>query len=138
MYVLDTYAVLAWLANEEGADTVDAVLDEARQGRAEVLMTWVNVCEVYYITLRKSVDSVPPETAALRTVGILKELPITLVPADEELSLEAGRVKSRFPIPLADSYAAGLARQRNATLITGDREFQSLENAGWIKIRWIT
>ena len=81
MYVLDTYAALAWLANEEGADTVDAVLKEAK---------------------------------------------------------EAGRVKSRFHISLADSYAAGLARQRNATLVTGDPEFALPEKAGWVRIQWIT
>jgi len=46
---LDANVLLAYVGNEEGrADTVQALLDEARQGRIEVLTSVLSIAEVAY------------------------------------------------------------------------------------------
>ncbi len=47
-WVLDSYAVLALLQGEPGAEDVLKQIEAAQQGKSRVLMTWVNVGEVLY------------------------------------------------------------------------------------------
>ena len=49
--------------------------------------------------------------------------------------LQAAGDKSRHKISYADAFAAALAKQQNAELVTGDRQFRALE--GEIKIHWL-
>src|SRR5580700_10031091 len=47
----------------------------------------------------------------------------------------AADFKARFKLSLADAFAAALAKERKAELVTGDVEFKPLE--GEIKIHWL-
>ena len=53
-YVLDSFAVLAYLYNENGADKVKDVLVMALKDKAEIFVSAVNWAEVAYISKRKS------------------------------------------------------------------------------------
>lgn len=53
-YVLDSFAVFAYLNDEEGADQVEEILKGARAGEMEAYMHVVNLAEIFYLT-RKSV-----------------------------------------------------------------------------------
>ena len=48
IYVLDACAVIAALSNEEGADKVEAVYNEASSSNAKIVMNIINLLEVYY------------------------------------------------------------------------------------------
>ena len=48
---------------------------------------------------------------------------------------DAADFKARFKISLADAFAAALAKEKKAELVTGDREFKALEKE--IKIEWL-
>jgi ribonuclease VapC len=48
----------------------------------------------------------------------------------------AADFKSRFNLSLADAFAAALAKQYKAELVTGDPEFNAVEKE--VKIRWLT
>lgn len=61
--------------------------------------------------------------------------PIEIIDTDQPLTLEAEHFKARHKISFADAFAAGLAKQKKAELVTGDREFASLEDE--IKICWL-
>jgi predicted nucleic acid-binding protein len=54
------------------------------------------------------------------------------------LVFQAASLKARFPISYADAFAAALAIERGARLITGDHDFQPLEVARLLKIQWLT
>jgi uncharacterized protein len=43
--------------------------------------------------------------------------------------------KARFKLSLADAFAAALAKEKKAELVTGDPEFKSLDQE--IKIHWL-
>jgi len=46
--VFDAWALLTWLLNQPAAVQVEALLQKADQGEQEIVMSWINVGEVYY------------------------------------------------------------------------------------------
>lgn len=91
-------------------------------------MSEVNYAEAQYMIRRKDVND------AWRTIaGELVAAPILFHPADRRMADIAADFKARFRISLADAFAAALAKEKDATLVTGDPEFKVLEKE--IKIR---
>jgi predicted nucleic acid-binding protein len=128
--VLDSYSLIAYLENEDGAEKMIEVIQVARSAGKPLLLSVVNWGEVYYITLR--------ETGRERVEAVahlISTLPIELVPADLELTREAAEFKASKRISYGDCFAAALAKLRKAELVTGDEEFRQIEKE--IKILWI-
>ncbi len=128
--VLDSYALLALLRDESGAEIVAGLLERAGQQNRSVHMTEVNYAEVQYTIRRKD-----GETVWASIAGELLAAPIEFHAADRRLADVAAGFKARFKISLADAFAAALAKERKAELVTGDPEFRALEKE--IKIRWL-
>ena len=61
--------------------------------------------------------------------------PIEFHPVTRPLADMAAEFKSRISFSLADAFAAALAKEKKAELLTGDAEFKALEKE--IKIRWL-
>ncbi|RLF87766.1 PIN domain nuclease, partial [Thermococci archaeon] len=102
--VLDSYAILTYLLNEKGAERVEELLNKARNGEVKVYMNVVNLGEVYYvIARRKGVD-----VADFIIANLLKS-PILFIPADEHLSLIAGRIKAFHKLSYANAFATATA-----------------------------
>jgi predicted nucleic acid-binding protein len=57
----------------------------------------------------------------------MAQLPIRLVPADAELARHAAEFKANFNLPYVDTFAAALALQRKASLVTSDKDFARVE-----------
>ncbi|MFA6292341.1 MAG: type II toxin-antitoxin system VapC family toxin [Victivallales bacterium] len=129
-YVLDSFAVLAYLYNEDGAHKVKGVLVQALNDKAEIFITAVNWAEVAYISKRKS--GVAGWQAAASS---LTRLPIEIVPADIELANIASEFKYKYKLSLADAFAAALSKSKKAELLTGDPEFKQVEKE--IGFNWI-
>ncbi len=129
-FALDSYAVIAYLEGERGADTVREVLESCAAHDRPAVMCIVNWGEVYYQFLREAGEQV----AAL-VLSTMQTLPIELVDVDRELTLRAARYKAFHKLSYADAFAAALAHQRKAELVTGDKEFRAL--ADEVKIRWL-
>ena len=68
-------------------------------------------------------------------IGDIDNLPIEVVPVDRGLARLAAGFKARGGLSYADAFAAALAKERNAGLLTGDPELKTLENE--IKILWL-
>lgn len=128
--VLDTWSVMAFLEDEPASERVESIITEAHDAGIPLLMTVVNVAEVWYIFAR---DSSAAE--ADQGVSELKQLGIEFVEADWGLSFEAAKFKARHKMSLADCYAAALAKSSQADLVTGDHEFKQVADS--IKIDWL-
>ena len=128
--VLDSNALLAYFRGEEAALMVRELLHKAAGADRPVHMTEVNYAEVKY-TLWKKDGAAAWEQA----MEALKSLPIEFHAADRRLSDLAGDFKARFKMSLADAFAAALAKEKKAELVTGDPEFKALEKE--IKIFWL-
>ncbi|MDP2643670.1 MAG: PIN domain-containing protein [Desulfobacterales bacterium] len=66
----------------------------------------------------------------------MSKYPIELVNADKEQTLSAAILKSSYRMAYADCFAAALAMQLKAPLVTGDPEFHQLQKK--LAIQWIT
>ena len=128
--VLDSHALLAFLRGEPGEEQVAGLLEKAGVRDAPLHMTEVNYAEVKYTVARKDGPERWEEIAR-----DLPSLPIEFHAADRRLSDLAGDFKARFKMSLADAFAAALAKERKAELVTGDPEFKALEKE--IKIVWL-
>jgi predicted nucleic acid-binding protein len=123
-------AILEWINGRKPADTfVASLLAEAEDGKTRLLMSAINVGEVYYF-LRKQ-----------RFTGLAESwressrtLPVTIeVPSAEDI-WHAASLKGLFPISYADAFAAALSQKYNCPLVTGDLEFRSVDQ---LELDWI-
>ncbi len=120
-YVLDASALLAYLQNKPSGKKVNELLKEALRGRAEVLMSAVNHGEVYAWILREH-----GAERAGATMGALQPLPIRIIDVTSPRALRAAEVKLTYKLYYVDSFAAALAIENKATLVTSDSDFRKL------------
>ncbi len=128
--VLDASALLALLFDETGAEAVEALMHRAAEKDQPILMSAVNWAEVCY-----RVETRQGAIALTQAKEFASTTPVVVVPADRELSESAAAYKAAGQLALADAFAAALAKNRKADLVTADREFKSVE--GEIKILWL-
>ena len=128
--LLDSFAMLAFLNRERGFEKVRSLLRTARASSEPLLMNEITIGEAYYVTAKdRSVDHAEEFLRRLET------LPIQPVPNSLVNVLEAARVKARFPISYADAFVVATAIRMNATIVTGDPEFQAVRHL--VKIDWL-
>ena len=128
--VLDSFALIAYFRGEPAGAPVKELLQKASKADKPVHMTEANYAEVKYMIVRKDGAETWREAAK-----ILIALPIEFHPATRELAEVAADFKSRVSFSLADAFAAALAKEKKAELVTGDPEFKAVEKE--IKINWL-
>jgi predicted nucleic acid-binding protein len=128
--VLDSWSVLAYLEDEPAGQQVADVIADAHESDTPLMMTVVNAGEIWYITARET-----SEDDADRTIMELTQLGIQFFDADWKLAREASRFKVKGKMSFADCFAAALAKENKADLVTGDPEFKQVE--GEVKIHWL-
>jgi ribonuclease VapC len=128
--VLDSYAVITYLQRQAGYEEVANIFDGCITGNREVFFCIINWGEVMYHALRTG-----GEAKARLADDVMRALPINLVEANKELTLQAARLKAVYKMSYADCFAAALAKKKKCELVTGDKEFKQVEKE--VKIRWI-
>lgn len=128
--VLDSYALMAFFEDEPGADFVRGLIHKAVENDTSLLMTVVNLGEIWYSIARNN----SPEIAD-QYIHEIKGLGIEIVDADWNLTRQAAAFKANGNISYADCFAAALAKLKKAELVTGDKEFKALE--GEVKVAWV-
>jgi predicted nucleic acid-binding protein len=128
--VLDSFALIAYFRDEPGAKVVENLLVTAGRKDTPLHMTDVNYAEVKYSIVKKNGAAAWEEAAK-----ILQGLPIEFHSTNRLMADTAANFKARFKISLADAFAAALAKEKKAELVTGDPELRAL--AKEIKISWL-
>lgn len=131
VYVLDSYALIAHLEDETEGIPVGKMLKAARAGKVKLFLSVVNFGEVYYMTLRER----GPDMAENMRL-LIDQLPISIEGADRDLTLQAAILKAGHAIAYADCFAAALALQKKAKVVTGDPEFRKFKDE--IRVHWLT
>ena len=129
-YVFDSYAILAFLEDEKGADLVETALKEVISSKARGFLSVINWGEIYYSVMREQ-----GQDEAEVVLAHVPSYPIELVNANLDLTKAAARLKGRYPIAYADCFAAALAKKKKAKVLTGDPEFKLFENE--VEIMWL-
>lgn len=130
-YVLDSWAVMAYLEDESSAQKVADLIGDAHEHGIPLLMSVVNAGEVWYILAREV-----SEAEADKALHDLRQLGIEFQDVDMKLARLAGGFKTKHRMSYADCFAAALAKEHKAELVTGDKEFKQVE--GDIHVRWLT
>ena len=128
--VLDSWAVIAYLEGEPAAERVADHIADAHENDIPMFISVVNAGEVWYIIARETSVS-----DADRSITELRHLGIEFVNADWSLAHDAGVYKSKLKMSFADCFAAAVAHQKKALLLTGDPEFKQVEQE--ITIDWL-
>lgn len=129
-YVLDSWAIIAFLQAQPDGATIFDLLTSAHEHDIPLLMSVVNASEVWYIKARRTSPS-----DADKVIAELKQIGIEFVDVHWELAHEAARLKAKNRMSFADSFAVALARERKASLVTGDPEFKDIESE--VSIEWL-
>jgi len=129
--LLDSFAVLAWIQDEEGSQFVEDLLYRAQKQQEEVLLNIVNLGEVFYRSAR-----VQDISFARDILEKLKLLPIRIYPCPNEFILEAAEIKAQYPIAYADAFIVATALREKARIITGDPDFKKVEHL--VSIEWLS
>jgi len=133
IFILDACALIALLAGEPGAENVKKIIQDAINGNITVKINQINLLEVYY-----KVCNVYSQNEANRTIQKLKEFPIdVIIGLKEDVFNEAGRIKSKYKIPLGDSIAVAECIVDKGILVTsGHNDFEKIEKKENITINW--
>lgn len=129
-YVLDSYALLAYLQGEPGGGRVVHLLREAEAGRSRLFLSILNLGEVLYLVERRR-----GLRAAQAVLANIYQLPVARLPVTEETVLAAAHLKAHHPIAYADAFAVAAAQAQQAALVTGDPEFRAVE--GIVTLEWL-
>ena len=129
--VLDSFALVSLYHREPGWQVVQRALYDQEKARTRAVLNWINWGEFYYIVKRR----VGP-AKTMDALRLLEQLPIDLFPVDLALVRAAAEIKSDHALSYADAFCAATAQRLDATVLTGDPEFKSVEPL--VKIRWLT
>jgi ribonuclease VapC len=119
--VLDSFALIAYFRDESGGEVVEQLLISGGKRHTPLHMMDVNYAEVKYSIVKKDGASAWAEAAK-----VLEGLPIEFHSTTRALADTAADFKARFKLSLADAFAAALAKEKKAELVTGDPEFKPL------------
>jgi predicted nucleic acid-binding protein len=128
--VLDSWAVIAYLSDENAGEKVAEIMADSHENKIPLKMSILNVGEVWYSVARQT-----SENEADQAVAELHELGIEFVDADWKMTRIAAAYKSKNKMSYADCFAAALAKEERAKLVTGDKEFKEVEAD--IKVNWV-
>lgn len=138
LYAMDGCALLAFLRGEPGDLVVAGLLAD---GNNVCRVHAINMCEVYYDTLRAAagLDAATSETQARGDVAKTMAAGVEL---REDIDVEfwelVGRLKvNPGKISLADCFVLALAIRTGATLVTADHEFDRVVPLGLCPILFI-
>ena len=119
-YVLDAGVLALYFA---GRRDVKKYIDEVYSGRAEAFMCEVNVAEFLYNYAR-----IFGWDAALSRHTLLRNSPINIVSVDEDLTINAAKLKLKYynVLSLADCYLIALAKKNKAKVLTTDQDVKDV------------
>jgi PIN domain nuclease of toxin-antitoxin system len=138
LYAMDGCALLAFLRGEPG-DTVVAGLLADQDNVCRIHA--INLCEVYYDTLRVAAK-LDPATSQSQAQGDVAKVIAAGVELREDIDEAFWQMVGQFKvspgkISLADCFALALAIRTGATLVTSDHEFDRIVPLGLCPILFI-
>lgn len=129
-YVLDSFALLAYLQAEPGGAMVKTILHEAKAGQAAAFISLINLGEVLYkLERQQGAGSVPG------SIALLESLPLIVAEATRARVYAAAHLKANYAISYADTFVAALAQELDAVVLTGDPEFRKLGDT--VRVQWL-
>ena len=133
IFIFDACALIALLAGEPGAEKVKDIIQDAIDGETTIKINQINLLEVYY-----HIINVYNQSEANKMLEKILEFPIeVIIGLTTDVFKEAGRLKSKYKIPLGDSIEVAECVINKGILVTSDHtDLDKIENAENIQINW--
>jgi predicted nucleic acid-binding protein len=119
-YVLDANALVRFFRRTPGFIIVRGLIQQAKEGRAHLAMSVVNLGESFYVLARYF-----GKDEAMKFIESARDA-VALISIGEKQALDAAMMRFHYKLGLADCFAAELAMRLKATLVTADPEFAKL------------
>jgi predicted nucleic acid-binding protein len=103
------------------SEKVERLLHDALLRELPLWMSAVNWGEVFYMEWRYR-----GEAKAREAEERLREMPIAIIGVDQDRATRAAAIKQKHNLGYADAFAAELALEREAWLVTADPEFSRM------------
>lgn len=131
IHILDASAMVAYLVGEPGDAVVTALLLDPN---AVCYAHAINLCEVYYDTLRATNQAQARQTiSTLLADGVIPRRDMS-----RAFWERVGRLKARGGISIADCFGIALAQTLDGEIVTSDHhEFDPLVPLGIVPIHFI-
>lgn len=113
--ILDSSALIAFFANEPGADAVQSY-------RQRLAIPFVTLTELVYRIWQRH-----GEKAAMAHYAMVTEWNQPIFWPNETIVVTAAGLKAQYHLGLADSYIAAFAKVHQAPLLTKDRDYLRLK-----------
>ena len=114
--------MIAFLNKEAKHEKVKAFLKNAVKEKAGILMSAVNFGEIYYVVYRAE-GKMPADSL----LPLISAIPVSIIPPDIDTVILAARYKAHKKMSYADCFAAALAKNTGAMILTSDPEFREVE-----------
>ncbi len=144
-FVLDSWAFLAFLQGEPEGEVIKNLFNWQKADKdfkqkvetffgkkvrkIKLFANIVNLGEVFYIVGRRM-----GEKQALDAVNGIRAFLDKIIPATEQIVFEAARFKIKYRMSYADGFALATATLLNASLVTGDPDFEEVKE---VPIFWL-
>lgn len=119
-YVFDTSALLTYIENEEGIETVESLLMKALN---KIFISTVTMIEVFYISMQEQ-----GRTVAEERLSLIETLPLIQESLMPNITKTIGEMKAVKSMSFADCCIAGLSKSKKAILVHKDPEFEQVED----------
>ena len=129
--VVDSFALVSLFHKESGWERMQRVLHDLASSGGKALLNIMNWGEFYYV-IRRRIGRPRAEEA----LGLLEQLPISIISVDDRFVKEAAEIKSDYPISYADAFCVVTAQRFNGQILTNDPEFKSVEHL--VPVVWLT
>ncbi len=130
-YILDSFALLAYLQGENSGDQIQRILTQSNQRECRVIFPLINLGEVAYIIERSQ-----GLEKAQEALSAIRQLPLEILPVSEERVLAAAHIKANHSLSYADAFVVATARELQGQILTGDPEFKQVEDL--VQVIWLT
>jgi predicted nucleic acid-binding protein len=133
IYILDACTFIALLKQEQGAEKIKALLDEAMTGQSVVYMNIINLIEVHYGFCR--------ELGQKKSDLILEQIYAMPVRFIDNISTtvfsETSRLKAAYALSLADAIGIATAIELSGIFVTADHhELEVVANKEALNFPW--
>ena len=130
IFILDSYALMAYLGDEPGRARLEELLSAAKDGHCTLLLCMIKFGEILNITERRRGLVMAQSVQAL-----IEDLPIEILDVSRNLILDAAHIKAQHTLSYADAFVVAAAQRKGGTILTGDPEFQTVEEL--VAVEWL-
>jgi len=120
--LVDSWAWVEYWSGGSHADQVGLYIE----GKENAVVSTINLAEIYHWILLQYDE----KTAEEKVITVRKRC--FIIPVEEEIAIEAAKIKHKTKTALADSIILATGRKAKAKILTGDPDFRGLKDVIYI------